>query len=214
MALVIYGSPRSRTLRVLWMAAELGLEFEHIPLAFGDPALKQPAFLRINPAGAIPAIVDDGFALSESLAINLYLAKKFGAHGPEPLYPSTPEGEADAWRRTLWAQGQLEPWVQRDALLAPVRAAIGDHANAAIAAALRVLDSALAARPWLLGEHFTVADLNVAAVLSPSRSAQLDLAPFPHASEWLRRCYARPAAVATRKRFEAFVDPPHDRRPE
>lgn len=82
MALVIYGSPRSRTLRVLWMAAELGLEYEHVPLAFDDPALKQPAFLRINPAGAIPAIVDDGFALSESLAINLYLAKRSGAHGP------------------------------------------------------------------------------------------------------------------------------------
>ena len=214
MALVIYGSPRSRTLRVLWMATELGLEYEHIPLAFDDPALKQPAFLRINPAGAIPAIIDDGFALAESLAINLYLAKKFGAHGPAPLYPSTPEGEADAWRWTLWAQGHLEPWVQRDALLAPVRAAIGDLAVAAIAVALGVLDAQLATRSWLLGTHFTVADLNVAAVLSPSRSVQLDLLPFPNAGAWLRRSYARPAAIATRKRFEAFVDPPHDRRAE
>ena len=214
MALVIYGSPRSRTLRVLWMAAELGLEYEHVPLAFDDPALKQPAFLRINPAGAVPAIVDDGFALSESLAINLYLAKRSGAHGPEPLYPSTPEGEADAWRWTLWAQGQLEPWVQRAALLAPVRAAVGELASAAIAAALATLESALATRAWLLGVHFTVADLNVAAVLSPSRSVQLDLAPFARVSDWLRRSDGRPAASATRKRFEAFVDPAHDRRPE
>ena len=211
MALAIYGSPRSRTLRVLWMAAELGIAYEHIPLAFDDPALKQSAFLRINPAGAIPAIVDDGFALSESLAINLYLAKKFGARGPEPLYPATPEGEADVWRWTLWAQGQLEPWLQRDALLAALRAAIGGHASAAIDAALRALDALLASRPWLLGAHFTVADLNVAAVLSPSRSVHLELAPFPHASAWLERCYARPAAVATRTRFAAFVDPPHTR---
>ena len=113
MTLTIYGSPRSRTMRVLWIAAELGLEYTHVPLAFDDPALKEPAFLRINPAGAIPAIIGDGFALTESLAINLYLAKKYGSGGAVPLYPSTAQGEAEAWRWSLWAQGHLEPWVQR-----------------------------------------------------------------------------------------------------
>ncbi len=49
MPLAIYGSPRSRTMRVLWVAAELGLEYEHVPLAFDDPALKAPAFLKLNP---------------------------------------------------------------------------------------------------------------------------------------------------------------------
>ena len=96
----------------------------------------------------------------------------------------------------------------------PVRAGIGELASAAIARALGVLDTQLATRSWLLGAHFTVADLNVAAVLSPSRSVHLDLLPFPNAGAWLRRSYARPAAIATRKRFEAFVDPPHDRRAE
>ena len=87
MTLTIYGSPRSRTMRTLWVAAELGLDYSHVPLAFDDPALKSPEFRRVNPAGAVPAIVDDGFALSESLAINLYLAKKYGSSGAEPLYP-------------------------------------------------------------------------------------------------------------------------------
>jgi glutathione S-transferase len=63
------------------------------------------------------------------------------------------------------------------------------------------LDQALAARAWLLGDHFTVADLNVCAVLSPSRAAKLDLAPFPRLRDWLARAYGRPAAVATRTRF-------------
>jgi len=54
MALVIHGSSRSRTMRVLWMAAELGLDYEHDPIAFDDPALKSAAFLALNPAGAIP----------------------------------------------------------------------------------------------------------------------------------------------------------------
>ena len=64
MALTLHGSARSRTLRVLWMAAELGLDYTHDPIAFDDPALKSPAFLRLNPAGAIPTIEDDGFALT------------------------------------------------------------------------------------------------------------------------------------------------------
>jgi glutathione S-transferase len=202
MALTIYGSPRSRTMRVLWMATELGLEYTHIPLAFDDRRLKEPDFLRINPAGAVPAIMDDGFALAESLAINLYLAKKYGTAGPTPLYPRTLEGEAEVWRWSLWAQGHLEPWVQRDALLAGLREA-SHHAQTAIDAALRRLDGALAGRHWLVGDHFDVADLNVAAVLSPSRVQSVNLRPYAHVGTWLGRCYERPAALATRRRFQA-----------
>jgi glutathione S-transferase len=198
MALTIYGSPRSRTLRVLWTAAELGLDYEHVPLAFDDPALKSAEFLKLNPAGAIPTIVDDGFALSESLAINLYLAKTYGAGS---LYPLTPHGEAQAWRWTVWAQGHLEPWVQGDALLAKLHASMGENARPVVESALGLLDRTLDDRSWLIGDGFSVADLNVACVLSPSRTARLDLSPFPQVHAWLARCYARPAAVATRTRF-------------
>jgi len=190
-------------MRVLWAAAELGLDYDHDPLAWHDPALKSPGYLALNPAGAVPVIEDGGFALPESLAINLYLARKYGASGPAPLCPRTLEGEAQAWRWSLWAQGQLEPWVQRDALLAGVRAAIGDRAGAMIAASLATLERALDGRDWLVDAHFTVADLNVAAVLSPSRSEPLDLTPYPRVASWLARCYARPAAVATRRRYAA-----------
>ena len=200
MALTIYGSARSRTLRVLWMAEELGLAYDHDPVAFDDPRLKSPAFLQLNPAGAIPTIEDDGFALAESLAINLYLAKKHGLGG---LYPATPEGEAQAWRWSLWAQGQLEPWIMRDALLAELHAAAAPHAAPVVAAALTTLERALLDREWLLGDAFTVADLNVAAVLSPSRSSRLNLTPHPGVAGWLTRCYARPAAVAARTRYAA-----------
>jgi glutathione S-transferase len=200
MALTIHGSARSRTMRVLWMAEELGFAYEHDPIGFDDPRLKSPAFLQLNPAGAIPTIEDDGFALAESLAINLYLAKK---HSPGELYPATLQGEAQTWRWTLWAQGQLEPWIMGDALLADLHAAARPHAAPVIAAALATLERALADREWLVGAAFTVADLNVAAVLSPSRSSQLDLTPYPRVAAWLTRCYARPGAVAARARFAA-----------
>jgi glutathione S-transferase len=203
MALTIYGSPRSRTMRTLWAAAELGLTYTHVPLAWDDPALKEPEFLRLNPAGTIPTIVDDDFALGESLAINLYLARKFGADGATPLYPGGSRIEAEVWRWSLWAQGHLEPWVQRDARFGAMRTSAADVLEAAIRAGLATLERGLSGREWLVGEHFTVADLNVAAVLSPSRACHLDLTRHPQTAAWIARCYDRPAARATRRRFSS-----------
>ena len=201
MTITLYGSPRSRTMRVLWMMTELSLEFEHVPYEHDDPALKEPGFLELNPAGAIPTLVDGDFSLSESLAINLYLAGRYGGDLSEPIYPLDPEGQADTIRWALFAQGHLEPWVQQDDLLADLLVTIGDRADAMIRRSLAVLERVLDRSPWLLGEFFTVADLNVAGVLSPSRSSLLDLAEYPAVSEWLARSYARPAAIEARRRY-------------
>ncbi|HXQ45603.1 MAG TPA: glutathione S-transferase family protein [Caulobacteraceae bacterium] len=198
MALTIYGTHRSRTMRVLWTAAELGLDYQHVPLTVDDPWLKSPAFLAISPNRTIPAIVDDGFALAESMAINLYLTKR---HAPGSLYPESLEGEADTWRWSLWAQGQLEPWVMQDARLADLRGAAAASMRQEVERALGLLDRELTARAFLLGEAFTVADLNVAGVLSPSRAGKLDLEPCPQLRAWLERCYDRPAALGVRARY-------------
>jgi glutathione S-transferase len=198
MALTLYGSPRSRTMRTLWMLAELRLEFTHIPLEWDDPTLKTAGFLALNPAGAIPTLVDDGVVVAESMAINLHLAKR---HGDGTLYPADPQAEAEVWRWSLWAQGQLEPWVQRDARLAALRVDIGAATQAEIFRSLAILEQALVRRPWLAADHFTVADLNVAGVLSPSRAAGMDLSACPRVTQWLARCYGRPAALAVRRTY-------------
>ena len=78
MSLTIYGAAASRAFRVLWAAEELGLPYEHVGYKFAGPEIKAEAYRAINPNRAIPAIVDDGFALWESLAINLYLARRHG----------------------------------------------------------------------------------------------------------------------------------------
>ena len=78
MALKIYGQPKSRAVRVIWMAEELGIPYENVPVTMADKAHKQPAYTSINPNARLPAIDDDGFRMSESLAINYYLAKKHG----------------------------------------------------------------------------------------------------------------------------------------
>src|SRR5437867_8344485 len=104
MSLKIYGIARSRAFRVLWMAKELGVEYEHIPTALADT--RSPEYLAINPNGHIPAIDDDGFILWESMAINLYLAKK---HSVGELYPTRLEDEVRAWQWSFWGMTEVEP---------------------------------------------------------------------------------------------------------
>ena len=193
-------------MRVLWLAAELGVDFRHIPYEYDDPALKQAQFLSLNPAGAIPTIVDDAFPLSESLVINLYLAKKYHQPGPDSLYALSPQEEAIILQWTVWAQGHLEPWVQKDLLLADLIATIGNQGEAMICRSLKMLNDALQGKSWLVGSRFTVGDLNVAGVLSPSRSGTLDMTDYPNVADWLSRCYARPAAVTVRRRYQSRLD--------
>ena len=209
MGLTIYGTARSRTARVLWMAKELGLAFEHVPLAMGDAALKQPPFLKINPAGRVPAIDDDGFVMAESLAINLYLARKYGDRASPSLAPASLEEEARIWQWSSWAMTDLEgplnlvhlhrnffPPEKRDPKIA-------ETAEAQVQRPLAMLDSILADSAYLLGERFTVADMNVASVLSASRLSAISMTPFPHIAAWAKRCQGRPAALAVQAMREA-----------
>jgi glutathione S-transferase len=166
--------------------------------------LKQPGFLRINPAGTIPAIDDDGFVLGESLAIILYLAKKYGQ---PTFYPATLEGEADVWRWALWAHAHFEPWVQGDRLLTETIAAIGALARPFLELSCDHLEKTLAGREWILGDRFGAADLCVGGILSPSRAAKLPLSRYPNLHRWHLRCYHRLAAIAVRGPHPADNNP-------
>jgi glutathione S-transferase len=197
MALTIYGSPMSRTFRVLWMARELGLQYEHVPLdpRKGEP--RAPDYLKINPNGHVPAIRDDDLILWESLAINLYLAKKHGG----PLAPANvaEEGKATMW--SMWALTELENSVVllvQQSFGMPVDAGAADKAREAVKPPLAVLDGALAASPYLLGSRFTVADLNVAGVVSGLTLAKVDLAAWPKVGQWLQSCCGRKAFTDAR----------------
>ena len=199
--LKIYGIPRSRAFRTLWLAKELGLDYENVQVDFASGETRQPPYLAINPNGHVPAIDDNGFVLWESMAINLYLAKKYGLG---TLYPTPLEDEARAWQWSRWGMTELE----RHVLTAMFNRAIYPEDKRDVAAAdaaekelqhpLGVLDGAVTKTPYLLGDTFTVADLNVAAILSWARPARIDFGPFPKAADWLGRCALRPAAKAAR----------------
>jgi glutathione S-transferase len=204
----LYGIARTRAFRVLWMAKELGVDYEHVPIETGPKGARKPEYLVINPNGRLPAIDDNGFTLWESQAINLYLAKKHAR-----LYPATIEGEAKAWQWSLWAANEVERAVNVWSLHT-VRLPAQERDPGVVAEALKVLappfkvlDTALDGRSYLIGDDFTVADLNVAAVIS--RAVDMDLAATPRLARWLRTSLDRPAArEASRMRAEADATVP------
>ncbi|MEJ0078369.1 MAG: glutathione S-transferase family protein [Alphaproteobacteria bacterium] len=195
MTLRIYGIARTRAFRALWIAEELGLSYEHLPIEIGDAGAGSPEFRKINPNGRLPFIEDDGFVLFESLAITFYLAKK---HSNGELYPGLLEAEARAWQWSFWAIAEVDRGVNIWSLHA-VRlpeaerdAAKREEALKVIAKPFRILDAAVAQQPYLLGDAFTIADLNVASVIS--RAVDMDLSAVPNLKTWLTRCLGRPAA--------------------
>ena len=199
--LKIYGVPRSRAFRTLWLAKELGVDYENVMVDFASGETRQQPYLSINPNGHVPAIDDDGFVLWESMAINLYLAKKYGLG---TLYPATLEGEALAWQWSFWGMTEIERHVLTAMFNRAIHpedkrdAAAADTAEQELQHPLGVLNGAVTTTAYLLGDDFTVADLNVASILSWARPARIDFGAFPKAADWLGRCALRPAAKAAR----------------
>jgi glutathione S-transferase len=211
MTLRIYGVLRSRAARNVWLAKELGNPFEHVSVIqarrLSDPVAPDvplntasPAYLAINPNGLIPCIDDDGLVMSESLAINLYLAKKYG--GPLAPRDLREDGLMTMW--SLWAATQCEPHTveiifhrvdypedRRDPRVV-------DAAVAALRRPFGVLEAALhAGGGHLVGHRFTVADLNVAEVLRYAQPAPELFTDYPELTTWLAACQSRPAFEET-----------------
>jgi len=190
----IYGSPMSRASRAMWCAKELGVPFEHVDVPWDK--LKEPSFLAINPNGKVPGFVDGGLQLFESLAINLYLAKRYGTG---KLYPTNIEDEGRVFQWTLWAATEVEP------LLLPavmVKFGMSQDAAGAKAAAekakvpLKVLNDHLKGHQWLVGDKFSVADLNASAVIGMAIYGDVDISYAPNVKAWLDRCIARQGGTA------------------
>lgn len=189
----IYGSARSRGVRTLWMAGELGLQYEHLDYAPRSPQTRTPEYLALNPNARVPTIDDDGFVLSELMAINLYLAKKHGK-----LYPTDAKNEALTWQWSLWETDRLDRQLTtyaNNAFVLPEAQRNSAAAKGAwdeITAALDVLEIALGKTQWLAGSEFSVADLNVAAAMV--RALGFDIGKWPKVHAWLHKCWDRPAA--------------------
>jgi glutathione S-transferase len=210
MTLTIYGCYRSRASRNIWLANELGLAFTHVPVIqayrVADPQApdaplhtRRADFLKVNPNGHVPSIDDDGFKLHESLAINLYLARKHGG----PLAPKDAQEEGLAVMWALWAATECETHAltlqQHLAAFPPEKRKpeVAAAALAALAAPFAVLDQTLAqGGGFVMGGRFTVADINLAEVIRYAKPATQLFEAAPHVKAWLEACQARPAFAA------------------
>ncbi|MBN8630525.1 MAG: glutathione S-transferase family protein [Rhodobacterales bacterium] len=203
----LYGVFRSRASRPIWLLYELGEEFTHVPViqAYRLPQASAPdaplntasaAFLQVNPQGQVPAWVEDDLVLTESLSITNHIARTRGG----ALGPQSPAEQAliDQW--TLLAVTAVEsPALE----ILNVQGAGGDktpegQASIAINAEklrrpLKRLEAHLAAHSHLVGDRFTVADLNLAECLRYAQGHPTLLGEFPAVKAWLEACQSRAA---------------------
>jgi glutathione S-transferase len=196
MTIKIYGIPRSRATRTLWMAHELGIPYKLIDVPPGAEGSRKSEYLRLNPNGQVPFIEDDGLILWESIAINLYLAKKHGA----PLGPANlaEDGQMTMWG--FWTVNEVEPHANT-VLYNTAERPEAERNSAALTAALNALKPPLAVLEekleegsgYLVEGRFTVADLNAISCLFYLRFAPQALADKPGIRAWYDKGMARPA---------------------
>ena len=193
MTTTIYGLSGSRAIRSLWAIEETGIEYTHVPTHFFNDS-KTPEYLAINPNGRIPALVDGDTMLFESMAINLYLT---GRYAPQ-LHPGNDLDLAKTMQWSVWAISEIEPLqmqivVQKFFSGGNPDQSIIDNAGKQLDRPLLVLDTHLATTNYLLGDEFSVADLNLAGVMLLLQMVDFDLSPYGKVSSWLNQCYNRDA---------------------
>ncbi len=190
----LYGTSRSRSARSLWALEELGVKYEHLPIAPAEA--KSAENLKRNPNGHVPVLEDDGIVLWESMAINLYLAEKYGKN---LLWPPEPAARGDIYKWSFWAMTEIEPHlltILRNRVMNPPEQRDEKAAQAAVEALkapLNALEQSLTGKEYLLGKNFTIADLNVAAVMSWAPMMRLDMSSTPNVQAWLQKCLGREA---------------------
>jgi glutathione S-transferase len=193
----LYHSRQSRSVRPRWLLEEIGAPYELVTLDMQKGEHKTPAYMKVHPHGAVPALVDGDLQLFESAAICAYLADKFPEKRLAPPVGTPARGLYYQWM--VYAIATLEPPVidvfmqtamlpeaeRSPAVLAAARKKFGDVAN--------VLEQALGTRPFLLGEQFTAVDVMIGSTLGWAQMLGL-LEGKKTLQEYVQRLSERPAS--------------------
>ncbi len=158
--IIFYTNPQSRGRIVRWMLEEIGQPYRTEVRSYGE-GMKSPEYLAINPMGKVPAIVHRGTVVTEAAAICCYLADAFPAARLAPSLDDPQRGSYFRWM--FFAAGPVEAAVSGKALglLAPPDKA-GTVGYGSFEQTVDTLEKAVShAAPWLLGEHFSAADVYV-----------------------------------------------------
>jgi glutathione S-transferase len=192
----LYGFGPTRSLRALWGLKELNAEFEFVPVNLLAGQHRQPDFLRLNPAGKVPVLVDGDLVVTESAAIVLYLAEKYPEKG---LLPADLKQRAQVYRWMMFGVTELEQplWrITKHSMLYPEAKRLPQDialAKEEFAAMVSVLERHMDKRLFIVGDSITVADC-VTAYLVDWANEQHLIDNCPHLRGYLERMYSRPKA--------------------
>lgn len=186
------GHGETKDLRVQWALEEVGLEYRFHALDQTAGELDSEAHARLSPFHQIPVIDDDGFVVTESGAILLYVAEKAGR-----LIPPDVQGRTTVMQWCFAAVSTVAPTLMSIDLIEIFdrdKSATNVLAETQKLAArwFRDLERRLDGREWIALDEFTVADIALASVLRTIRKTDL-MAPFPQLRSYYERCHVRPA---------------------
>lgn len=195
----LYFAPRTRAVRPRWLLEELGVPYELVRLDLARQEHRTPEYLAVHPLGELPALVDGGVTLLESLAICLHLADMFPEKHLAPPPGSAERGAYYGWM--AFAELSLDPVVMAlyRHLQQPAETKAQAHADEALAThrarlgvVLDVIQAGLGGREFLVGGAFSAADVVMASILHLAHTLAL-LDGHPGLLEYTRRHSQRPA---------------------
>ena len=192
----LYHSSRSRSVRPRWLLEETGAPYELVKLDLSKNEHKAPAYMKVHPHGAVPALVDGDLQMFESAAICAYLADKFPEKRLAPPLGTPARGLYYQWM--VYAIATLEPPVLQvfmNTIMLPEAersAAAADEGRTKFADVGRVLEQAIGSKPYLLGEQFSAADVMIGSTLAWAQFMGL-LDRFPTLQQYVQRLSERPA---------------------
>ena len=191
----LYGSPRTSAGRCVWTMEESGIKYDLKSVDMRNKEHKSPEFLKLNPNGKVPALTDGDVILFESMAINFYLAETY----KKELLGVTPGGRGSVHQWSFWAAAELQPilidiFIQKVFVPEANRdlSLIENRLNQ-LPALFQILDTALINKKYLIGDQFTLADINTASVAMIAIPAGFDLKPYVHIQRWMGLISERPA---------------------
>ncbi|MEK8080048.1 glutathione S-transferase family protein [Pseudomonas sp. XK-1] len=180
--------------RVELMLSLLDVPAELVFVDLAKGAHKQPEFLAMNPFGQVPVIDHNGTVLSDSNAILVYLAKKYDDSGR--WLPEDPLTAAQVQRWLSVAAGPLASGPATARLITVFGAPYDAESTIARAhALLKVIEQELAASPFLVGDHPSIADVACYSYIAHAPEGNVDLSDYPRLRSWLQRIEALPRFV-------------------
>jgi glutathione S-transferase len=186
-----YDAPISgNTYKVRLLLGQLAIPHEAVRLDIAGGAVRAKDFRKVNPFGRVPFIVEDGFALGESNAILLYLARG------SKLLPAEARAQGLVQQWMFFEQNQLETAIGLPRLWRKFGVeqdpALFEHYRPRAVAALKVLERHLAQHDWFVGDAYSVADIALFAYSQMAPEAGHDLGQFPAVNAWMERVRAQP----------------------